>query len=70
VAWGIAAGSPDADTPRALAYFDLAKAAVGQLRDERRQQVACEAVDGVVVDLPLVGGSIASGTIVGGTPTR
>jgi hypothetical protein len=70
MARGIAAGSPDADAPRPLAYFDLAKAAVGQLRDERRQEVAGEAVDGVVVDLSLVGGPITRGTVDRGALTR
>jgi hypothetical protein len=51
--------SPDADSPRPLANLDLAETAVTELHDEGRQQVVRESVDRVVVDLPLVGGTLA-----------
>jgi hypothetical protein len=58
VAGTFAHRSPNADPPRPLANLDLAETAVAELCDESRQQVARQSVDGVVVDLPLVGGTL------------
>jgi hypothetical protein len=50
--------SPDADGPAALADLDLAQARRRQLRDQRRDQLVGEAVDGGVVRQAGVGGTL------------
>src|SRR5258706_571880 len=53
----VAARPTNTDSPRPLAYLDLAKTRVAELGHEGRQQVVGEAVDGRMVELALLDGA-------------